>query len=312
MLSRKPEPGSVLALANSKDYDGAIFQLNTIPENQRTEADCFGGAQALIFRQDWLTPSRRKELQKALSLLQSLPDEPDVLYLRGAAHYQLGEYDEASACYKKAADSSFSPRPKSMYTRCRKALKLTKEKESFRSRVQKSWDAFARLESDLRRQMEEAETTEQEQKVSDQISRLLDIAMPGVPWIWDPDEAPKMQLEPCHDKIAALQQQYYMDHAPEAVQENWYLPVGALIPTDEDLEDMRESGKHLSAMDVQIKQIGDYLELTVYHASLDSKNPKAEAKEEILEHIMENLGEEVFLGVFRWVSYRGMPPGAIP
>ena len=84
MLSRKPEPGSVLDLANNRDLDSAIFHLNTILEEQRTEADRFGGAQALIFRQDWLTPTRLKELRQALSLLQSLPDAPDVLYVRTA------------------------------------------------------------------------------------------------------------------------------------------------------------------------------------------------------------------------------------
>ncbi len=309
MLSnRKPEPGSVLDLANNGDLDSAIFQLNTILEEQRTEADRFGGAQALIFRQDWLTPTRRKELRQALSLLQSLPDAPDVLYLRGAAYEHLGEYDEASAWYKRATDSSFRPRPMGLYTRCRKALKLSKERESFRSRVQKSWDAFSRQESDLRRQMVEAETTEQEEKVSHQISKLLGMAMPEVPWVWEPDTAPEIQLDPGQHKITALLQQYFVDHAPQAVQDTWYLHVGEPIPTDEDLEKLRKSGGRHAALDVRIQQSGDDLDLVAYHPSLDPHNPKTGAREEIHWHIVQNLGEEVYLSTFCWVYDRGMPP----
>ena len=316
MLSnRKPEPGSVLDLANNGDLDSAIFQLNTILEEQRTEADRFGGAQALIFRQDWLTPQRRGELEEALSLLQPLVrrlgGDSHLCYFLGSAYYQLGEFREAAAWFKKAPNSGCTPSKQEMLDLCNKVLKRPREKKSFRAQVKKVWDAFAPIEAELRQQMHDiGDSDERMEKLNDRISDLLDMAMPGVAWYWETDDdLPVLQLEPDLDQIAAMQQQYFMDHAPKAVEDKWFLTVGKYVPFDEDLAEMQQQGGHFSDMDVQINQVNDdSLELVAYHPSLDPEKVTDEAKDAVYEAIFENLGEEVYLGVFRWVKCCGMPP----
>ncbi len=314
MISNPIIPGSISDLVDRKELDAAIAKFRAIPESRRTEDDILGGASALLFRMDWLTPARRAELQETLTLLQSMDQRytrvPAFCYLLGLTYYQLEEYKEAAVWYKRAPDTGFSPNKQEILATCRQALNTTAEKESFRSRVQRSWEAFAPIEAELRQKMNDADGNRKlEKKMIAQISKLLNIAFLDVPWYWNAGEFPLLQLDPEHVKIAALQQQYFVNCAPKPVKDHWYLSVGESAPTDEELEDLQEDDGYLSDMDVQIvRRDTDILELVLYHPSLDPKKVSDKAKEHVMEKLMFNLGEVVYLGVFTAVVFNGMPP----
>ena len=314
MFSHTPDPGSVADLADHQDLDAAIAKFHSIPEGERTEDDVLAGAHALIFRMDWLTPARREELHEALSLLLSMDKRytrvPEFCYLLGAAYYQLEDYQEAIAWYKKAPDTGLTPSKQEILSICRKALNRPAEKDSFRSRVQRSWASFGPIEGELRQMMNEADSNRKaEKKMISLVSKQVNIAIPDLRWFWTAGDRPLLQLDPEHRKIAALLQQHYLNCAPQAVQDNWYLSVGERAPTDEDLEELRQDGGYLSDLDVQIRHVdADLLELDVFYPSLKPKEETGKAWERVMEKLLFNLGETVYLGVFLHMKLCSTPP----
>ena len=308
MESPDVEESSVWALAEHALFDDAIAKFQSIPEGERTPQDILGGATAIIGRDSWETPSRMAELREAISLLKSVEkhlEKPEsCCHLYGIAYYQLGEYKTAAAYFQK------DPESQEALDLCRKILGRPKDKESFRSRVQKAWKAFAPKEAELRKQINRAQSSPSAQaQMMQRINSLLCIAFRETGWTWNPGAKPMLELDPDQMCCVALAQQYFLDHAPKKVSAHWDLHVGDWSPSEEELEDMIRAGNWLSDTDVAVESgRADLLKLVIYHPLLAPDKVTDEIKKTILEKVTNHLGELMYISAFYATEYRGDIP----
>ena len=201
-------------------------------------------------------PNFREMLKKALALLKPHEEyfEGDHCwnFRMGYAYYYLDQEGRALRYFEKALEA----RPGDEDTKefiewCRKGISLPQFSECFRERTESAWEAFAKLETELRRMMDEDKDHTRGQELVDRTEEALNLAFDEISFeMGFNGEKHELILTPEGDRVKLFELVYFQKHAPREVLEHWNIPVGRQPLQNIGLR--TEDGWDISGEDVQI------------------------------------------------------------
>ncbi len=225
------------------EHQKIVDALEVIPKEERTAEIDMELARAYNNLADPETPEGRRELRRAVKLMEPHPGD-DPKYNTRQEIEQLIES-------------------------CRKCLIFPRFLENFRQRTQKAWKAFAEQEADLRRFMDEDKDHERGEELIEQCNEILGLAFDDISFEMGKNkEKYELILTPQGDRVKFFELIYFYRHAPKEVLEHWNILVGR---QPNESNSLRAYGCDVSGDDVQVwveKRNKDNVGLTLYSEKL--------------------------------------------
>ena len=240
-----------------------VDALEAIPTEERTPEMDMELARAYNNLADSSEPEGRKQLHRALELMQCHEEELGDTYSwnfrMGYAYYYLDQEGRALRYFEKALEQHPGDDPK-LNTRqdiedlidwCTKGISLPQFSECFRERTENWWETFAEMEAELRQMMDEDKDHTRGAELVAQMEGALNQAFDEISFeMGFNGEKHELILTPEGDKVKLFELIYFQKHAPKEVLEHWNILVGRQPLQNIGLR--TENGLDISGDDVQI------------------------------------------------------------
>ena len=240
-----------------------VDALEAIPTEERTPEMDMELARAYNNLADSSEPEGRKQLHRALELMQCHEEELGDTYSwnfrMGYAYYYLDQEGRALRYFEKALEQHPGDDPK-LNTRqdiedlidwCTKGISLPQFSECFRERTENWWETFAEMEAELRQMMDEDKDHTRGAELVAQMEGALNQAFDEISFeMGFNGEKHELILTPEGDKVKLFELIYFQKHAPKEVLEHWNILVGRQPLQNIGLR--TENGWDISGDDVQI------------------------------------------------------------
>ena len=240
-----------------------VDALEAIPTEERTPEMDMELARAYNNLADSSEPEGRKQLHRALELMQCHEEELGDTYSwnfrMGYAYYYLDQEGRALRYFEKALEQHPGDDPK-LNTRqdiedlidwCTKGISLPQFSECFRERTENWWETFAEMEAELRQMMDDDKDHTRGAELVAQMEETLNLAFDEISFeMGFNGEKYELILTPEGDKVKLFELVYFQKHAPKEVLEHWNILVGRQPLQNIGLR--TEDGWDISGDDVQI------------------------------------------------------------
>jgi len=211
------------------DYDKIIEALEAIPAGERSPQQDSELARAYNNKAQ---PGDKALFSKAVALLkphEALFGEDHLWNFRlGYAYYYMDLEPFALPYLEKALELLPSDEDtETLLKDCRRRVALPLFRENFRQRVQRAWEAFAALEEELRRGMDEDKSHQRGEDWIALCSQALEIAFSSPAFeLGYNGQKYELILSAEGDKARLFPLCYFRQQAPEQVLEHWNILVG--------------------------------------------------------------------------------------
>ena len=216
-----------------------VDALEAIPTEERTPEMDMELARAYNNLADSSEPEGRKQLHRALELMQCHEEELGDTYSwnfrMGYAYYYLDQEGRALRYFEKALELHPGDDPK-LNTRqdiedlidwCRKGISLPQFSECFRERTENWWETFAEMEAELRQMMDEDKDHTRGAELVAQMEDTLNLVFDEISFeLGFNGEKHELILTPEGNKVKLFELVYFQKHAPKEVLEHWNILVG--------------------------------------------------------------------------------------
>ena len=240
-----------------------VDALEAIPTEERTPEMDMELARAYNNLADSSEPEGRKQLHRALELMQCHEEELGDTYSwnfrMGYAYYYLDQEGRALRYFEKALEQHPGDDPK-LNTRqdiedlidwCTKGISLPQFSECFRERTENWWETFAEMEAELRQMMDEDKDHTRGAELVAQMEETLNLVFDEISFeMGFNGKKHELILTPEGDKVKLFELVYFQKHAPKEVLEHWNILVGRQPLQNIGLR--IEDGWDISGDDVQI------------------------------------------------------------
>ena len=238
------------------EFQKIIDALEAIPAEERTPEMDSELARAYNNLADPHKPTCREMLKKALALLK--PHEEYFQgdhywnFRMGYAYYYLDQEGRALRYFEKALEA----RPGDEDTKefiewCRKGISLPQFSACFRERTESAWEAFAKMEAQLRQMMDDDKEHTRSAEIVAQMEGALNQAFDEISFeMGFNGEKHELILTPEGDRVKLFELIYFQKHAPREVLEHWNILVGRQPLQNIGLR--TEDGWGISGEDVQV------------------------------------------------------------
>lgn len=211
------------------EYKKLIELVNSVDENERSAEVISELAKAYlsIGDSDHLEPCRL-----ALELLEPLEDElgEDHFwnYRIATAYYYLDQEGRALSYYERALDALPGDEDTlANIEECRKILALPRFRSDFRKRTKQAWDAFMKVEANLREIMDSQDQRERAVEFVQMCSKALKIAISEASFeLGKRNDKYELCLSADGSLTSLFPLVYFAKHAPKSVLEHWSIVVG--------------------------------------------------------------------------------------
>ena len=240
-----------------------VDALEAIPTEERTPEMDMELARAYNNLADSSEPEGRKQLHRALELMQCHEEELGDTYSwnfrMGYAYYYLDQEGSALRYFEKALELHPGDAPKlntqqdieELIDWCKKGISLPQFSECFRERTENWWETFAEMEAELRQMMDEDKDHTRGAELVAQMEGALNQAFDEISFeMGFNGEKHELILTPEGDKVKLFELIYFQKHAPKEVLEHWNILVGRQPLQNIGLR--TENGLDISGDDVQI------------------------------------------------------------
>lgn len=216
-----------------------VDALEAIPTEERTPEMDMELARAYSNLADSSEPEGRKQLHRALELMQCHEEELGDTYSwnfrMGYAYYYLDQEGRALRYFEKALEQHPGDDPK-LNTRqdiedlidwCTKGISLPQFSECFRERTENWWETFAEMEAELRQMMDEDKDHTRGAELVAQMEDTLNLVFDEISFeLGFNGEKHELILTPEGNKVKLFELVYFQKHAPKEVLEHWNILVG--------------------------------------------------------------------------------------
>ena len=216
-----------------------VDALEAIPTEERTPEMDMELARAYNNLADSSEPEGRKQLHRALELMQCHEEELGDTYSwnfrMGYAYYYLDQEGRALRYFEKALEQHPGDDPK-LNTRqdiedlidwCTKGISLPQFSECFRERTENWWETFAEMEAELRQMMDDDKDHTRGAELVAQMEETLNLVFDEISFeMGFNGEKYELILTPEGDKVKLFELVYFQKHAPKEVLEHWNILVG--------------------------------------------------------------------------------------
>ena len=216
-----------------------VDALEAIPTEERTPEMDMELARAYNNLADSSEPEGRKQLHRALELMQCHEEELGDTYSwnfrMGYAYYYLDQEGRALRYFEKALEQHPGDDPK-LNTRqdiedlidwCTKGISLPQFSECFRERTENWWETFAEMEAELRQMMDEDKDHTRGAELVAQMEDTLNLVFDEISFeLGFNGEKHELILTPEGDEVKLFELVYFRKHAPKEVLEHWNILVG--------------------------------------------------------------------------------------
>ena len=216
-----------------------VDALEAIPTEERTPEMDMELARAYNNLADSSEPEGRKQLHRALELMQCHEEELGDTYSwnfrMGYAYYYLDQEGRALRYFEKALEQHPGDDPK-LNTRqdieelidwCGKGISLPQFSECFRERTENWWETFAEMEAELRQMMDEDKDHTRGAELVAQMEDTLNLVFDEISFeLGFNGEKHELILTPEGNKVKLFELVYFQKHAPKEVLEHWNILVG--------------------------------------------------------------------------------------
>ena len=216
-----------------------VDALEAIPTEERTPEMDMELARAYNNLADSSEPEGRKQLHRALELMQCHEEELGDTYSwnfrMGYAYYYLDQEGRALRYFEKALEQHPGDDPK-LNTRqdiedlidwCTKGISLPQFSECFRERTENWWETFAEMEAELRQMMDEDKDHTRGAELVAQMEDTLNLVFDEISFeLGFNGEKHELILTPEGNKVKLFELVYFQKHAPKEVLEHWNILVG--------------------------------------------------------------------------------------
>ena len=216
-----------------------VDALEAIPTEERTPEMDMELARAYNNLADSSEPEGRKQLHRALELMQCHEEELGDTYSwnfrMGYAYYYLDQEGRALRYFEKALEQHPGDDPK-LNTRqdiedlidwCTKGISLPQFSECFRERTENWWETFAEMEAELRQMMDEDKDYTRGAELVAPMEGALNQAFDEISFeMGFNGKKHELILTPEGNKVKLFELVYFQKHAPKEVLEHWNILVG--------------------------------------------------------------------------------------
>ena len=240
-----------------------VDALEAIPTEERTPEMDMELARAYNNLADSSEPEGRKQLHRALELMQCHEEELGDTYSwnfrMGYAYYYLDQEGSALRYFEKALELHPGDAPKlntqqdieELIDWCKKGISLPQFSECFRERTENWWETFAEMEAELRQMMDEDKDHTRGAELVAQMQETLDLVFDEISFeMGVGGEKYELILTPEGDKVKLFELVYFQKHATKEVLEHWNILVGRQPLQNIGLR--TEDGWDISGEDVRI------------------------------------------------------------
>lgn len=205
-----------------------VDALEAIPTEERTPEMDMELARAYNNLADSSEPEGRKQLHRALELMQCHEEELGDTYSwnfrMGYAYYYLDQEGRALRYFEKALEQHPGDDPK-LNTRqdiedlidwCTKGISLPQFSECFRERTENWWETFAEMEAELRQMMDEDKDHTRGAELVAQMEDTLNLVFDEISFeLGFNGEKHELILTPEGNKVKLFELVYFQKHAPK-------------------------------------------------------------------------------------------------
>ena len=216
-----------------------VDALEAIPTEERTPEMDMELARAYNNLADSSEPEGRKQLHRALELMQCHEEELGDTYSwnfrMGYAYYYLDQEGRALRYFEKALELHPGDAPKlntqqdieELIDWCKKGISLPQFSECFRERTENWWETFAEMEAELRQMMDEDKDHTRGAELVAQMEDTLNLVFDEISFeLGFNGEKHELILTPEGNKVKLFELVYFQKHAPKEVLEHWNILVG--------------------------------------------------------------------------------------
>src|SRR5699024_3103176 len=170
----------------------------------------------------------------------------------GYAYYYLDQEGRALRYFEKALEARPSDEDTKVFIEwCRKGVSLPQFSACFRERTESAWEAFAKMEAELRQMMDEDKDHTRGAELVAQMEGALNQVFDEISFeMGFNGEKHELILTPEGDRVKLFELVYFQKHAPKEVLEHWNILVGRQPSQNTGLR--TEDGWDISGEDVQI------------------------------------------------------------
>ena len=237
-------------------FQKIIDALEAIPAEERTPEMDSELARAYNNLADPHKPGGRDLLKKAIALLK--PHEEYFEgnhcwnFRMGYAYYYLDQEGRALRYFEKALEARPGDEDTKVFIEwCRKGVSLPQFSECFRERTESAWEAFAKMEAELRQMMDDDKDHTRGAEIVAQMEEALNLVFDEISFeMGFNGEKHELILTPEGDRVKLFELVYFQKHAPKEVLEHWNILVGRQPSQNIGLR--TEDGCDISGEDVQI------------------------------------------------------------
>ena len=237
-------------------FQKIIDALEAIPAEERTPEMDSELARAYNNLADPHKPGGRDLLKKAIALLKPHEEyfEGDHCwnFRMGYAYYYLDQEGRAMRYFEKALEARPSDEDTKVFIEwCRKGVSLPQFSACFRERTESAWEAFAKMEAELRQMMDDDKDHTRGAEIVAQMEEALNLVFDEISFeMGFNGEKHELILTPEGDRVKLFELVYFQKHAPKEVREHWNILVGRQPSQNTGLR--TEDGWNISGEDVQI------------------------------------------------------------
>ena len=237
-------------------FQKIIDALEAIPAEERTPEMDSELARAYNNLADPHKPGGRDLLKKAIALLKPHEEyfEGDHYwnFRMGYAYYYLDQEGRALRYFEKALEARPSDEDTKVFIEwCRKGVSLPQFSACFRERTESAWEAFAKMEAELRQMMDDDKDHTRGAEIVAQMEEALNLVFDEISFeMGFNGEKHELILTPEGDRVKLFELVYFQKHAPKEVREHWNILVGRQPSQNTGLR--TEDGWNISGEDVQI------------------------------------------------------------
>ena len=237
-------------------FQKIIDALEAIPAEERTPEMDSELARAYNNLADPHKPGGRDLLKKAIALLKPHEEyfEGDHCwnFRMGYAYYYLDQEGRALPYFEKALEARPGDEDTKVFIEwCRKGISLPQFSACFRERTESAWEAFAKMEAELRQMMDDDKDHTRGAEIVAQMEEALNLVFDEISFeMGFNGEKHELILTPEGDRVKLFELVYFQKHAPKEVREHWNILVGRQPSQHTGLR--TEDGCDISGEDVQI------------------------------------------------------------
>ena len=245
------------------EHQKIVDVLEALPAEERTPETDMELARAYNNLADPYKPGGRALLKKAIGLMQAHEEELGDTYSwnfrMGYAWYYLDQEGRALPRLRKALelhpgdDPQYNTRQEieELIGDCEARIALPRFAQCFRERTESAWEAFAEMEAELRRMMDEDKDHTRGAELVAHMEESLNLAFDEISFeMGFNGEKYELILTPEGDKVKLFELVYFQKHAPKEVLEHWNILVGR--QPNQNIGLRTEDGWNIAGDDVQV------------------------------------------------------------